>query len=903
MSRPFPDTALGGRMHGAAVNSVTLVRDGPTPIGPGYADLAIDSAQILLDNGLELRGQRPFTVEAWGRTENSSGDGSDRFLFYVGSATGLGADAEFHFGLAGDRRPRVYWEQPSGTTLLDLTATDSQPLATWRHYACVAASDHAAIYVDGALAGSSAVTTVPLSMATMGAVIGADMLTSHSWHGQLTEFRFWDRARTADQLAGLRDQRGEPEWRKDGLVHRWPLAATQADYRLRADWEGSSGTAIDSSPSSNAGTYSAAGSSLTELGVLGEAARFDGSSGHVLIGGQPDIASGFTFEAWVRAEVGSGTVFNNQQFTLRLSSASALEALVTDSAGAAAGAQVAEVFPMSRWVHVAATWDTTTLTLFQDGVQRASAARAVLLSADVTSATLGTGYLDTPNSGYWTGELDESRFWTVIKSEGSVQRDMARALTGVEDGLVALWHLDDSRRVDGRDVLDVRVERGVGTVFSRLRIGRASVRLDNDSGLYSPERGDLRPGQRLDFDAQTDAGSTYTLFSGFAASFRTGAAVGNRDLIIAADDQSQFLSRTISTSLFVDTVTHSLTAAVVSATNLPNAGNVEGSGLSDGVPFGFLDEMSAGEALFRIAESGDHKYMVKGDGEIHVHGRNRNIFNAPVASFIDAGFALGYALDDQNIINEALIRGRKRTPTSAVTSVAGLGDLLPVIQAGETTEFFLAYQDPDTRETPLPVRSIPALTRSLDWRMTDEGNTDITSAGSVSLTAFATAAKVTAYNPTSDTALLSHLIISGHPLRREPEFRSTEIDSASQLAYEKRTFTIETELVQDFAFTRAYAEYMIANYAEPIAEIGFRPERNLLPELLAVDLNDLVHVVESHTLIGSDFLVRGVSHALSFSRVGAVHDAEYTLEMRQTKEWLQLDHETRGKLDVRKLGF
>ncbi len=86
-----------------------------------------------------------------------------------------------------------------------LNGTGALPLATWKHIAVVLDGKNASLYVDGALDSTSAVTTRPADLGT----------TANNWlgrsqyaqdpyfKGQLDDFRLYDRALTAEQIAAI----------------------------------------------------------------------------------------------------------------------------------------------------------------------------------------------------------------------------------------------------------------------------------------------------------------------------------------------------------------------------------------------------------------------------------------------------------------------------------------------------------------------------------------------------------------------------------------------------------------------------------------------------------------------------------------------------------------------------
>ena len=181
------------------------------------------------------------------------------------------------------------------------------------------------------------------------------------------------------------------------------------------------------------------------------ALSFDGSNDHVALASQPDLTGGFTFEAWVTDEdtVRSDTksIFNNNQFFLRRGNTgdgSDLEAFVRLSdLSNEPRSDTSIVLPVGVRTHVAATWDGTTLTVWQNGVPYDPRTRSGSLDPVTVEARIGRGQLSSVDGNPWKGTIDEGRIWNVARSQLEIQANMNRSLAGNEAGLVGYWPLND----------------------------------------------------------------------------------------------------------------------------------------------------------------------------------------------------------------------------------------------------------------------------------------------------------------------------------------------------------------------------------------------------------------------------------------------------------------------------
>src|SRR5260370_9158908 len=81
------------------------------------------------------------------------------------------------------------------------------------------------------------------------------------------------------------------------------------------------------------------------------------------------------------------------------------------------------------WLHVAATYDGTTMRAYLNGVERRNKAPSDLLATTQTTVKLAWS---TYTNAYFDGLLDEVRIWNVARTPEDIKRDMSVRLTGSE---------------------------------------------------------------------------------------------------------------------------------------------------------------------------------------------------------------------------------------------------------------------------------------------------------------------------------------------------------------------------------------------------------------------------------------------------------------------------------------
>lgn len=96
--------------------------------------------------------------------------------------------------------------------------------------------------------------------------------------------------------------------------------------------------------------------------------------------------------------------------------------------------------PLNQWVHVAVTYDSTTLNFYINGeLDRTTTDISGPLTSSTDPVRIGNDVSwDYSPDGY----IDEVRIWNRALTQGEIQATMDTAITSAQPGLVAVWHLD-----------------------------------------------------------------------------------------------------------------------------------------------------------------------------------------------------------------------------------------------------------------------------------------------------------------------------------------------------------------------------------------------------------------------------------------------------------------------------
>ncbi len=417
-----------------------------------------DDYVILSDSAALSPGTGDITVSAWAKTNvlNSAGH-------WIYSDYGNDNNALVLLRLDTNNLFQAFFRDTGGTQTVSAYNTTALATGTWYHVVAVKSGKTALIYLNGVQEASSTnnslgtITTndgKPPVIGTYGTTPGGNF----NWNGTIDDFRIYNRALSATEVASLYAQTSITKIKNaaKGLVAYYPMS------------EGAGTTTADATGQGNTGTFGAStgAPTWTTSGKFGNGISFDGSNDYVNTGvtvSSLGLTNKATFSFWAKKVADSTTspFGNNNEGSdgQDRDVFSFFDVAGTFWLRANAGSQVtlnAGTWSAGVWYNVVGVYDGSTLKLYVNGVEIASSALTGNLLS--TSATWKMGRRGE-GSGlyYWNGVLDDVRIYNRALSatevlnlyndtSGVSQHILNGSMnTQLTSGLVGMWDFNGPR--------------------------------------------------------------------------------------------------------------------------------------------------------------------------------------------------------------------------------------------------------------------------------------------------------------------------------------------------------------------------------------------------------------------------------------------------------------------------
>ena len=274
--------------------------------------------------------------------------------------------------------------------------------------------------------------------------LGALEPGSRHLDGQMENMRFWGKALSEEEILALLQTPPEaeniPAMVSNGLIAYWALRSVDGT------------TVADLSGNGNDGEMSAFEIDKSHLTFTpGDGIHFDGANTYALYEDPtPFDIDLITVEAWVKlAPVFQLVELGNRSIVSRAGLNDSFSMYGSNSFGnrlhfqmGPFGDAAAPMPPSDDWIHVAGTYDETTLNLYYNGVLVDSVNAPGIIDWPDGPVYFGSF---SPDSGYFEGSMDSVRVWDRALSESEIQALLATAPEDedisqmAQDGLIVYY--------------------------------------------------------------------------------------------------------------------------------------------------------------------------------------------------------------------------------------------------------------------------------------------------------------------------------------------------------------------------------------------------------------------------------------------------------------------------------
>ncbi|WP_216628924.1 LamG domain-containing protein [Microcystis aeruginosa] len=315
----------------------------------------------------------------------------------------------------------------------------------WHHLTAVGKGDTTLFYIDGQKVGDTkakaladaeenlkktpndaaakqkleAIKTATLKVSDVVRTIGNS--TGTQPFGKLSEFRIWGVALSDDEIAV--NSKTLLSGNEPGLLAYYPMS------------EATGGQVRDHSGNGNNATVSGAnwwGCTAPIGNINNTVVKFDGVNDYI------DVTAGilpdsYTKEAWIKWESGANIISGNTDNS---------HALWTPNGKLSAGhnskwgyVQDTTTLPENTWIHVAVTYDSSTqrMELYKNGQLIAKSTNVSRLATSHRGIVIGA-FGDT-RGAVFKGSIAEVRIWNKARTQGEIQADAYKRLSGKEPNL------------------------------------------------------------------------------------------------------------------------------------------------------------------------------------------------------------------------------------------------------------------------------------------------------------------------------------------------------------------------------------------------------------------------------------------------------------------------------------
>jgi len=383
-----------GAKYPSIIGGTGSLTGGASVSSDGRLDLNGSGQYYSVPNSSSLAISQAITLTAWIKP---SASGAQSLI----SKAGSGVDG-FEMGLGSDGKVFVRFNAASSGDTLRVSSTSNYPAngLGWMHVAATYDGTTIRLYVNGNLEGSKA-ASFTIGANSLPLNFGAGQGGANAFRGQLDEVLVDTRALSAAEIKQVhfgtfRPAEPTPPAPVGGVVGQWDFTSTS-----------------DVSGNGNNGTLSGA---TLGTGHTGSGLRLTASNQRMVVADSPslDITEQITLAAWIQPStrttqyvIKKAAQGTTDGYELSLSSAGKIFVRFNqDSSGDTYRVNSTSNYPIdgNTWIHVAATYDGTTIRLYVNGQLQASKAATFTIGANNLGLGIGA---QADGAGTMRGTIDD----------------------------------------------------------------------------------------------------------------------------------------------------------------------------------------------------------------------------------------------------------------------------------------------------------------------------------------------------------------------------------------------------------------------------------------------------------------------------------------------------------------
>ena len=414
-----------------------------------------DQFASVADPGV-FQGLTAMTIECWFTLDRIDGG----FYGFCGQA-GIG-NSDVAFTLRGYNTGtlRAEFSTDGGVTGQAISFSHGALAGEWAHVAVTwdGATGNARAYINGVLvAGPTALVAGAIFNSSANFNIGRynDQNFNYEHYGKLSELRIWGVVRTAGQI--LDSLYGVAKGNEDGLV---------TVHHLSGNWRDTGpNSSVHLTPDANAPTFvkDLPFDQHTVLPARSTAQNTQSYNfipaflaGDYLFRTNPGIFGGhaaLSIECWLKP-VSALVIYRGvcaQDTVFRINAINATQIEVGFSVnGTIVLHTITPGWAIGEWTHLSCTWEGIGggIRVYVDGVLTGGVGIGPKGTSYQATTQFTVGFSQGIQEG-WDGNISELRIWKTQRSVNQILDSMHGAMSGGEEGLIVLYHLNGTYRDSG----------------------------------------------------------------------------------------------------------------------------------------------------------------------------------------------------------------------------------------------------------------------------------------------------------------------------------------------------------------------------------------------------------------------------------------------------------------------